>query len=281
MPIVEGETIAVAANTSMAVRGQKTSVHKLAPLPAPNAEQHAAGRGAACAQPSLAGPRGRRPVLLIADDEALVRRVLERLARKLGYDVLLCENGTQAIEVAVDRRPDVALVDLRMPGADGLSVLRAVRADVPHAAVIIMTAYAAVDSAVEAIKLGAREYMSKPLDFSALRTTLADLTAELDSPAVPAQAELPIADGPSVTTAKASAAEPCAEGSARPRRLLLVRRTDKPVTPKAERRPALLRVVRQTKVESRVREASPADRRAIPTSTRARRPRPAAPRRRP
>ena len=68
------------------------------------------------------------------------------------------------------RKPaDLAMVDLRMPDVNGLDLLRQIRADVPGCEVILMTAYAAVDSAVEAIKLGAREYLTKPFDFDRLR----------------------------------------------------------------------------------------------------------------
>ena len=69
-----------------------------------------------------------------------------------------------AVARIVDVAPDVALVDLRMPAMGGLDVLRAIRAARPQCQVILMTAHAAVDSAIEAVKLGALDYLSKPLD---------------------------------------------------------------------------------------------------------------------
>ena len=78
------------------------------------------------------------------------------------------------------RKPaDLAMVDLRMPDVNGLDLLRQIRTTVPGCEVILMTAYAAVDSAVEAIKLGAREYLTKPFDFDRLKQVLEDIRAEL------------------------------------------------------------------------------------------------------
>ena len=79
------------------------------------------------------------------------------------------------------RKPaDLAMVDLRMPDVNGLDLLRQIRTTVPGCEVILMTAYAAVDSAVEAIKLGAREYLTKPFDFDRLKQVLEDIRAELE-----------------------------------------------------------------------------------------------------
>ena len=79
------------------------------------------------------------------------------------------------------RKPaDLAMVDLRMPDVNGLDLLRQIRTTVPGCEVILMTAYAAVDSAVEAIKLGAREYLTKPFDFDRLRQVLVDIRDELE-----------------------------------------------------------------------------------------------------
>jgi len=187
------------------------------------------------------GVAGRQPVLLIADDEALVRGVIERLARKIGYDVVACATGTEAIHVAADRRPDVALVDLRMPGADGLSVLRAVRSDVPETSVIIMTAYAAIDSAVEAMKLGAREYMPKPLDFDALRTMLSELCFEIATRTPPTAADRPVPPEP----ASGRQVAPPSAKTERPVHLFLVPRSERAAKASTT---SSLRVVSDSKV---------------------------------
>jgi DNA-binding NtrC family response regulator len=101
------------------------------------------------------------------------------VAGKAGFDVVACASGDEALR-ALRRRPaDLAMVDLRMPDVNGLDLLRQIRAEVPSCEVILMTAYAAVDSAVEAIKLGAREYLTKPFDFDRLRRVLAQIREEL------------------------------------------------------------------------------------------------------
>src|SRR5262245_21978482 len=121
-----------------------------------------------------------RPLLLVVDDEEPVLRVLERLAGKADYDVVLCGNGAEALRALMRKPADLAMVDLRMPDVNGLDLLRQIRATVPSCEVILMTAYAAVDSAVEAIKLGAREYLTKPFDFDRVRQLLGEIREELD-----------------------------------------------------------------------------------------------------
>src|SRR6266536_1167812 len=121
-----------------------------------------------------------RPSLLVVDDELPVLKVVERLAAKAGFDVETCASGTEALRILMRKPSDLAMVDLRMPDVNGLDLLRQIRANVPGCEVILMTAYAAVDSAVEAIKLGAREYLTKPFDFDRLRDVLINIRVELE-----------------------------------------------------------------------------------------------------
>jgi DNA-binding NtrC family response regulator len=121
-----------------------------------------------------------RPLLLVVDDELPVLKVVERLAAKVGFDVVACASGSSALRALMRRPADLAMVDLRMPDVNGLDLLRQIRAEVPSCEVILMTAYAAVDSAVEAIKLGAREYLTKPFDFDRLRQVLVEIRDELE-----------------------------------------------------------------------------------------------------
>ena len=101
-------------------------------------------------------PGPARPLLLVVDDEIPVLKVIERVAAKVGYDVVTCASGAEALKALMRKPADLAMVDLRMPDVNGLDLLRQIRTTVPGCEVILMTAYAAVDSAVEAIKLGAR-----------------------------------------------------------------------------------------------------------------------------
>ncbi len=125
-------------------------------------------------------PSVARPLLLVVDDELPVLRVIERLAGKVGFDVVTCASGSEALRALMRKPADLAMIDLRMPDVNGLDLLRQIRTSVPSCEVILMTAYAAVDSAVEAIKLGAREYLTKPFDFDRLREVLVDIRVELE-----------------------------------------------------------------------------------------------------
>jgi two-component system, NtrC family, response regulator HydG len=129
---------------------------------------------------ALKGTTPVRPLLLVVDDEAPILKVVERLASKVGYDVVACGSGNEAMRSLLARPADLAMVDLRMPDVNGLDLLRQIRSAVPGCEVILMTAFAAVDSAVEAIKLGAREYLTKPFDFDRLREVLTDIRLELE-----------------------------------------------------------------------------------------------------
>lgn len=100
--------------------------------------------------------------ILVADDDEIALDVVSSLLSKEGYPVLTAKDGIEAI--AILRREDIGLVitDLRMPGADGIEVLRnAVRID-PNMAVVILTAYGTLDSALEAMEEGAFDYLTKP-----------------------------------------------------------------------------------------------------------------------
>jgi two-component system response regulator HydG len=119
-------------------------------------------------------------LLLVVDDELPVLRMIERLADKVGFDVVMCPTGAEAMRALMRKPADLAMVDLRMPDVNGLDLLRQIKTAVPSCEVILMTGFAAVDSAVEAIKLGAREYMTKPFDFDRLRLVLVDIRDELD-----------------------------------------------------------------------------------------------------
>ena len=120
------------------------------------------------------------PVLIVVDDEPGILEVVERLARRTGYEVVACAGGMQALAELSTRHADIALVDLRMPDLGGLDVIRAIRDMDPRCQSVLMTGFATVESAVEAIKLGASDYLSKPLDLSRLERLLTDTREELE-----------------------------------------------------------------------------------------------------
>ena len=113
--------------------------------------------------------------LLIVDDDPVIPVIVERFARKLGFAVTSHGSGPDALAALSNLKPDVALVDLRMPELSGIDVLKAVRAAEPECQVILMTGNATVETAIEAVKAGALDYLTKPLDFERLRTLLVEV----------------------------------------------------------------------------------------------------------
>ena len=108
--------------------------------------------------------------ILVADDEQNLRRVLVALLRRDGHEVLQAASGLEAIERLAD--VDVVITDLRMPGADGMEVLRSASKNHPHVPVIMITAYGSVGQAVEAIKAGAFDYIEKPFEQDSIRSII-------------------------------------------------------------------------------------------------------------
>src|SRR5438552_11857007 len=105
--------------------------------------------------------------ILVADDEQNLRRVLVALLRREGHDVVQAASGVEAIDRLAD--VDVVITDLRMPGADGMEVLRTASKHHPQVPVIMITAYGSVGQAVEAIKAGAFDYIEKPFEADSIR----------------------------------------------------------------------------------------------------------------
>jgi DNA-binding NtrC family response regulator len=114
---------------------------------------------------SMTSPKGR---VLIVDDEANARSALAEILGDEGYECETASDGNKALAVLESFDPDVVLTDLKMPGLDGIGLLEKGRARVPHAAFVVMTAFGSIDTAVEAIKKGAENYLTKPLDLDAL-----------------------------------------------------------------------------------------------------------------
>jgi len=119
-----------------------------------------------------------KPSLLVVDDDPQVLALVSHFASEAGFDVVPCSGGREALARLRDHHADVAMVDLRMPEVNGLEVLREIRATVPGCEVILMTGYADVHSAVEAIKLGARDYLAKPFEPARLRELLLSVQHE-------------------------------------------------------------------------------------------------------
>jgi ATP-dependent Lon protease len=114
----------------------------------------------------------RRPKILVVDDEKITRMNLEHVLAKEGYWVLSAENGAEALDLMAQHDFDVILTDLKMEKVDGMTLLVRVKQDHPATEVIIITGYATVPAAVEAIKQGSYQFLAKPLKLDELRSTV-------------------------------------------------------------------------------------------------------------
>ncbi len=107
--------------------------------------------------------------ILVVDDEAPVRDIVQKgLSKMGGYDVEVAQNGLDAIEKIEKDVFDLVLTDLKMPGMDGLELLKTIKGTRPEVVVILMTAYGSIETAVEAMKMGANDYITKPINFDDL-----------------------------------------------------------------------------------------------------------------
>ncbi|BCR05716.1 sigma-54-dependent Fis family transcriptional regulator [Desulfuromonas versatilis] len=106
--------------------------------------------------------------ILIVDDEAFIRENLERILAEDGYHPFSAENGDQAVKLVGEEEIDLVLLDLNLGNQSGLDVLRAMREIDPELLVIIITGYGTVESAVEALKMGAYDYIKKPFKADAI-----------------------------------------------------------------------------------------------------------------
>jgi two-component system, NtrC family, response regulator HydG len=109
-----------------------------------------------------------RPLVVVADDEASARSGLGTLLRDEGFDVILTEDGSSALARVQESAPDILVTDLRMPGMDGIELLRRAREAAPELIVVLMTAFAEVETAVRAMQDGAEHYLTKPLQIDEL-----------------------------------------------------------------------------------------------------------------
>jgi len=110
--------------------------------------------------------------ILVVDDDPSHLTALKTIIKSWGYSVSLADDGSQAIENVKERPFDLILMDVRMAQMSGIEALKKIKDYNPAIPILIMTAYSSVDSAVEALKAGAYDYLTKPLDFEVLKLTL-------------------------------------------------------------------------------------------------------------
>lgn len=108
--------------------------------------------------------RKERPTLLVVDDDPTFARVLHEAFEHRGYDVCVAHSVAEALITVESDPPEFAVVDLRMPGASGLELVKRLKGLDEHTRIVVLTGYASIATAVEAVKLGATHYLAKPAD---------------------------------------------------------------------------------------------------------------------
>jgi two-component system response regulator HydG len=124
--------------------------------------------------------------ILVVDDEASARSGLEKLLRQADYEVDTAKDGVEALHLASERPPDVVVTDLKMPNMDGMALLKKLREQDRDLPVLVATAFGDVSSAVEAMRAGASDFLTKPIDFDVLSL---DIERALDRRAMRVEAE--------------------------------------------------------------------------------------------
>jgi DNA-binding response OmpR family regulator len=122
--------------------------------------------------------------VLVVDDEPETRALIWDILSEQGYDVYLCSNGEQALENLERKRFELILADIKMPGMNGMELLTRVRAVAPDVRVILMTAYASLDTAIQAVREQAFDYLVKPFDLPDFRKRVERAVDSKSRPAV-------------------------------------------------------------------------------------------------
>lgn len=109
-----------------------------------------------------------KPLILLVDDEDTIRLFLEKTLRDEGYETFTAENGSRALEIVEEELPDLVLLDLKLPDISGLQVLEKVKEEYPEICIVMLTAFGDIETAVSAMKKGAFDFVSKPVNLDQL-----------------------------------------------------------------------------------------------------------------
>lgn len=116
--------------------------------------------------------RNHKPMILVVDDEVELLELLRDIFQKKGYRVQTAVDGLNALEVFKRRRHDVAIVDIKMPGMDGIKLCKMIKEINPKTELILMTGYPTMESAIETLKPGAFDYFLKPIKVEEIIRTI-------------------------------------------------------------------------------------------------------------
>jgi len=126
--------------------------------------------------PAAAGDKASITVL-VADDNDVAQRLCRRVLEKAGYTVLIAADGLQAVEVALAQRPNMILMDVAMPGIDGIEAMRRIKAEIPGQPIVIASAHSMASDRERFLAAGADDILSKPFRLADLVAIVAKLTA--------------------------------------------------------------------------------------------------------
>jgi len=110
------------------------------------------------------GPHEVKGKALVVDDAQDTREIIQKLLRYEGYDVIMASTGEEGVTKAKEEKPDIILMDINLPGIDGVEALRKIKENNPIQCVIMLTAYATLDNAIQALKEGATDFIKKPFE---------------------------------------------------------------------------------------------------------------------
>ena len=116
-----------------------------------------------------------RKNILIVDDELLIRDLLYDFFSEKNWIVSVSDSGSNALEILKTRRFDLALVDLKMPEIDGISLIKSIKSRYPALPIVIITAFPSFESAVEALRLKIEDYITKPFNINKLFKTVCEI----------------------------------------------------------------------------------------------------------
>ncbi|WP_119067138.1 response regulator transcription factor [Aggregatilinea lenta] len=116
---------------------------------------------------------GEDAYILVVDDEGAIRYSISKTLQRVGYQVQTASSGEEALDMMQQQDYDVVLTDIRMPGLSGVELLAKIKERAPDAVVILLTGYANLESAIESLRLGAHDYLTKPSSSQSIRDSVA------------------------------------------------------------------------------------------------------------
>jgi DNA-binding NtrC family response regulator len=116
----------------------------------------------------------KRPRILLVDDEVAFANNLLKLLSKRGYDAVVVYNGADAVNMVGEKEFDVIILDMKMPGMDGIATLKEIKKKVPLVEVVILTGHGSVESGIEGMQLGAFDFLMKPVSIDDLQEKVSE-----------------------------------------------------------------------------------------------------------